>query len=110
MSARHREALHLYACVYCNYWHIGHMDWPELQARAVPIGNVGQSALPDEGEAEIDGGDQARVEGALLVDALMGWDGDRCSCAECACPRFRDDADDTLCGACLVGDHWRANG
>ena len=36
MSARHREALHLYACVYCNYWHIGHMDWPELQARAVP--------------------------------------------------------------------------
>ena len=36
MSARHREALHLYACAYCNYWHIGHMNWPELQTRAVP--------------------------------------------------------------------------
>lgn len=63
-----------------------------------------------EGEFEMDGEDQARVEDMLQVETLMGWDGDRCLCQDCACERFRDGADDTLCAACLVGDHWRADG
>lgn len=73
--------------------------------------------MPDEGELEVDGadggangGDQAAVEDVLLVEALMGWDGDGCECPDCTCERFRDGADDTLCAACLAGDHWRANG
>jgi hypothetical protein len=36
MSARHREALHIYSCPSCRYWHVGHMGSPELRARAVP--------------------------------------------------------------------------
>jgi hypothetical protein len=66
--------------------------------------------LPDEDELEIDGEDGARVEDALLVETLMGWDGDRCECPDCACERFRDGTDATLCAACLAGDHWLANG
>jgi hypothetical protein len=57
--------------------------------------------LPDEDEIEHD-----RVEDVLLVEALMGWDGDRCECDECDCPRFRDAADDVRCGDCRVGRHW----
>jgi hypothetical protein len=66
--------------------------------------------LPDEGELEAGGEDQGLVDDALLVETLMGWDGDRCECAACPCPRFRDGADDTLCGPCLAGDHWRQHG
>ena len=61
-------------------------------------------------EMEIDGEDGASVEDVLLVETLMGWDGDPCRCPACACPRFLDGTDDTLCAACLAGDHWRANG
>ena len=66
--------------------------------------------MPDDEELELDGGEQARIEEALLVDTLMGWDGDRCRCAECVCPRFLDGSNDTLCPECFAGDHWRANG
>jgi hypothetical protein len=53
--------------------------------------------LPDEDELEIDDDGQALVEDALLVETLMGWDGDPCRCAECACSRFLDVADARLC-------------
>jgi hypothetical protein len=35
MSARHREALHIYACPSCRYWHIGHIEPAWLRARVV---------------------------------------------------------------------------
>lgn len=35
MSARHREALHIYACPSCRYWHVGHIVPASLRARAV---------------------------------------------------------------------------
>lgn len=35
MSARHREALHIYACPSCRYWHVGHQQPAWLRARAV---------------------------------------------------------------------------
>jgi hypothetical protein len=63
--------------------------------------------MPDEDEPEIEGEDQASVEDMLQVETLMGWDGDRCECAECRCERFRDGSDATLCGPCLAGDHWQ---
>ena len=66
--------------------------------------------MPDEDEFDFGADEQARIEDALLVDTLMGWDGDPCRCVECACPRFLDGLDDALCGPCLVGDRWRANG
>jgi hypothetical protein len=56
-------------------------------------------------EAEGAGEDEARIEDALLVEVLMGWDGDRCACVECDCPRFRDQSDETRCLDCLVGQH-----
>lgn len=56
--------------------------------------------MPDEDDL----GDQ--VEDVLMVEALMGWDGDRCECVECDCPRFRDTADDIRCGDCREGRHW----
>ena len=59
--------------------------------------------MPDEDELD----HERLVEDALLVDTLMGWDGDRCACAECDCPRFQDTADDTRCGDCREGRHWR---
>jgi hypothetical protein len=59
--------------------------------------------LPDEDEL----GDA--VEDVLLVDALMGWEGDPCGCPDCDCPRFRDGASKLLCGDCLRGDHWPAD-
>lgn len=36
MSARHREALHIYACPSCRYWHVGHVVPAALRARVVP--------------------------------------------------------------------------
>jgi hypothetical protein len=62
--------------------------------------------LPDEDELELDGEDQVRVEDVLLVEALMGWDGDPCLCADCACARFRDHADDLRCADCRADRHW----
>lgn len=35
MSARHREAFHIYACPSCRYWHVGHIEPAWLRARAV---------------------------------------------------------------------------
>lgn len=63
-----------------------------------------------EDELQIDGEDQARVEDMLLVETLMGWDGDRCRCPDCRCERFLDGTHETLCAACLAGDHWRDDG
>jgi len=45
------------------------------------------------------------AQDALLVEALMGWDGDPCLCADCDCPRFRDGEPDGRCAPCRVGDH-----
>ena len=36
MSARNREAFHIYACPSCRYWHVGHVVPAELRARVVP--------------------------------------------------------------------------
>ena len=36
MSARHREAFHVYACPSCRYWHVGHIVPAALRARVVP--------------------------------------------------------------------------
>lgn len=41
-----------------------------------------------------------------LVDAIMGWDGDRCECTECDCPRFIDEAGEERCRECRAGRHW----
>jgi hypothetical protein len=60
--------------------------------------------LPDD-ELEID-----PVADTLLVDTLMGWDGDPCLCIECACPRFRDGTDDGRCPDCRAGRHWLESG
>jgi hypothetical protein len=62
--------------------------------------------LDEDDELELDAEDQARVEDVLLVEALMGWDGDPCLCPECGCPRFRDDADDLRCADCRADRHW----
>lgn len=35
MSARHRDAFHIYACPSCRYWHVGHIEPAWLRARAV---------------------------------------------------------------------------
>ena len=59
--------------------------------------------MPDEDELD----HESLVEDALLVDTLMGWDGDRCECVECDCPRFQDTVDDKRCGDCREGRHWR---
>ena len=36
MSARHRDAFHVYACPSCRYWHVGHIVPAALRARVVP--------------------------------------------------------------------------
>jgi hypothetical protein len=65
--------------------------------------------LPDEDELVLAGDDlldpNASPEDVLLFEALMGWDGDPCRCADCACPRFRDGAEDQ-CLDCREGRHW----
>ncbi|HUG30458.1 MAG TPA: hypothetical protein VMQ65_08110 [Candidatus Limnocylindria bacterium] len=61
--------------------------------------------MPDD-----DAFDSPGIADVLLVETLMGWDGDRCECVDCRCERFRDGSDDTLCAACREGDHWRAHG
>ena len=53
--------------------------------------------------------DSPGIADVLLVETLMGWDGDRCEYAECRCERFRDGADDTLCKECLAGDRSTAH-
>ena len=35
MSARHREAFHIYACPSCRYWHVGHIVPAGLRAGVV---------------------------------------------------------------------------
>ncbi len=35
MSARHREALHIYSCPSCRYWHVGHIVPAAVRARTV---------------------------------------------------------------------------
>jgi hypothetical protein len=35
MSARHRNAFHIYACPSCRYWHVGHIVPAALRARVV---------------------------------------------------------------------------
>jgi hypothetical protein len=35
MSARHREAFHIYACPSCRYWHVAHLQTASLRARGV---------------------------------------------------------------------------
>ncbi len=35
MSARHREAFHIYASPSCRYWHVGHIEPAALRARVV---------------------------------------------------------------------------
>ena len=42
---------------------------------------------------------------AILVETLMGWDGDPCLCRECDCPRFRDMRDSTACSECSCARH-----
>jgi hypothetical protein len=40
MSARHRDAFHIYACPSCRYWHVGHIEPAsirgQIRARVVP--------------------------------------------------------------------------
>lgn len=62
--------------------------------------------LPDEDELEIDGSDGESVDDVLIVEALMGWDGDRCRCEECLCPRYLDGTDPDRCSDCVEGRHW----
>jgi hypothetical protein len=50
------------------------------------------------------------VEDALLVEALMRWDGEPCQCTECECLRFVDEANETWCRDCREGRHWGADG
>jgi len=35
MSARHRDAFHIYACPTCRYWHVAHVVPAFLRARPV---------------------------------------------------------------------------
>jgi hypothetical protein len=55
-------------------------------------------ALADEDELE------HLVEDELLVETLMGWDGDPCQFTECPCGRFRD-GPELLCLECREGRH-----
>lgn len=42
---------------------------------------------------------------AILVETLMGWDGDRCRCEDCFCSEFLDGDPGPQCAACRKGDH-----
>lgn len=46
------------------------------------------------------------IEGMQMVEAIMGWDGDRCECTVCDCPRFIDEPNETWCLDCREGRHW----
>jgi hypothetical protein len=65
--------------------------------------------LSDEDELENDAAIGPSIDDILLVDTLMGWDGEACRCPECVCPRFVDGSNVVLCASCLAGDHWRAD-
>jgi hypothetical protein len=67
-------------------------------------GSAERSGLPDAGELEMDGEDQEGVDEMLQVETLMGWDGDRCTCVDCRCERFRD-GEDPRCLQCQAGEH-----
>ena len=43
MSARHREAFHLYRCPSCRYFHVAHLVPAAIRARVVP--NWSRSAV-----------------------------------------------------------------
>ena len=51
--------------------------------------------------------DDEELQGAdpLMVEALMGWDGDPCECPICVCPLFLDRADATFCRHCEADNH-----
>lgn len=36
MSARHRDAFHLYSCPACRFWHVAHVVPGRLRAQLVP--------------------------------------------------------------------------
>ena len=59
--------------------------------------------MSDEDESELG---QDLVDEELLVETLMGWDGEPCRCRKCACPRFRESADEERCPECAQGRHW----
>jgi hypothetical protein len=61
----------------------------------------GRFPLSEQEQLESDSSDEV-----LQVEALMGWDGDRCACDECDCPRFKDGEDDGRCNECRGGRHW----
>ena len=56
--------------------------------------------MPDDDELE-----NGQAEDPLMVEALMGWDGDPCECPVCICPMFLDRADATSCRDCEAGNH-----
>ena len=64
--------------------------------------------MPDEDEGLLEQlGDLAND--AILVETLMGWDGDPCLCEHCDCPRFRDGGI-TDCPECAAGRHFHERG
>jgi hypothetical protein len=58
----------------------------------------------EEDELEIDQTSEER-EDVLLVETLMGWDGDPCEC-DCGCRRPVDDAGFDRCAPCREGRHF----
>lgn len=70
-------------------------SWPDLLTAELSRGGDNRDAVDDDDDVE-------------LVDAIMGWDGDRCACAVCECPRFVDEANQTWCRDCREGRHWPA--
>jgi hypothetical protein len=60
--------------------------------------------LPDEDDGLLDELGELANE-AILVETLMGWDGEACACEACNCARFRDGDQDGRCTLCRAGNH-----